>query len=86
MRIINKNLGNKYFYSLKNTEAFTLVELIIVAAIISIVSIFSFGSFSDFASKQAAGEDLSNLNQIIRDFDYQIRKMNIYDYRMLLET
>ncbi len=86
MRIINKNVRNKYFCSLKNTDAFTLVEIIMVMAIISIVSIFSFGYFSDFASKQAAGEDLSNLNQIIRDFDYQIRKMNIYDYRMILET
>lgn len=87
MRIIDNNVVNEYFRSCENNKtAFTLVELIMVMAIIAIVSVFSFWYFTDFSSKQAINEDLSNLNMNIRNLDSKVRNMEIYDYKMNLQT
>lgn len=87
MRIINKSVEIYCNVSKKQIKsAFTLVELIMVMAIIAIVSVFSFGYFSDFSSRQAINEDLSNINQSIKDLDSKVRDMKIYDYRIIFQT
>lgn len=97
MRIIENNVETRFIVSKKPVEtknllslrvasAFTLVELIMVMAIISIVSVFSFSYFWDFSSKQAINEDLSNINTSIKKFDIDVRNMKIYDYKMIFSS
>ncbi|MDD4151331.1 MAG: hypothetical protein PHR68_01840 [Candidatus Gracilibacteria bacterium] len=69
-----------------NNIAFTLAELIVVIGIIGIIGVFSFGSFDKFSSEQYLKNNISSIKSEIKDFDYNVKNLKIYDYKMIFQT
>lgn len=69
-----------------NNIAFTLAELIVVIWIIWIIWVFSFWSFDKFSSEQYLKNNISSIKSEIKDFDYNVKNLKIYDYKMIFQT
>lgn len=72
---------------MKNKKrAFTLMELLMIISIIWIIWVFSFWAFDKFSSEQYLKNNISAIKSEIKDFDYNVKNMKIYDYKMIFQT
>lgn len=67
-------------------SAFTLIEMIIAISIIWIIWVFSFWAFDKFSSDQYLKNNISSIKSEIKNFDYNVKNMQIYDYKMIFQT
>lgn len=67
-------------------KAFTLVELIIVIAIITLISSSSVFYFLDFVKNQEINQRVQLIEDNLKKLDKDIKKYNIFDYELVFNT
>jgi len=67
-------------------KAFTLVELIIVIAIITLISSSSVFYFLDFVKNQEINQRVQLIEDNLKKLDKDIKKYNIFDYELAFNT